>query len=129
MTEAVSKVTEFDLRQFTGTESYQRVDIRGLYLASDGVAYVFRQCRCYWLGDVISSHARKFLRTDFVVWFVRADGGGVIVSAEDGNGGVLHLQKVDYSDLGQYYDLSKPLKIYQQATGDGRATLILPSEY
>ena len=129
MTEAVSKVTEFSLRQFTGTESWQCVDIFKRYLASDGVAYVFKQCRCYWLGDVIASHARKLLRADFVVWFVRADGGGVIVTAEDGNGGVLHRQKVDYSDLGQYYDLSEPLRIYQQATGDGRATLILPSEY
>ena len=129
MTEAVSKVTEFSLRQFTGTESFRPVDIRRRYLASDGVAYVFKQCQCYWLRDMISSYAQMFLLTDFVVWFVRADGVGVIVTAEDGNGNVLRRQKVTYSDLGQYYDLSKPLRIYQQATGDGRATLILPSEY
>lgn len=53
-----ARLTEADLRQFTGTEQWYRHGLNRVVLYTDGAKYVVDQCGAYWLLDEIALSQR-----------------------------------------------------------------------
>jgi len=87
------------LAQFTGTENYYQ--ILPMFVVTDGVKYLMDTADCYWLAQLYGFHlvGIDFNDNAFTVLKLKRTGQGAEVSIEDGNGGVLVKQKIDYTDL------------------------------
>ncbi len=95
-------------------------------LYTEGVQYLAQHAGCYWLLDLVATHARydswreveEFVS---VILKVKDDVGLVIF--DDGNGEIIHKQKIEYTDFP-----FEEIKLFLCWNGDGY-TLMLPSEY
>jgi hypothetical protein len=87
------------LAQFTGTESFYK--ILPLFVVTDGVKYLMEAANCYWLTQMYGLHlvGIVFNEEPFTVLKLTRKKQGAIVRIEDGNGGLLIEQKIDYTDL------------------------------
>jgi hypothetical protein len=87
------------LAQFTGTESFYK--ILPLFVVTDGVKYLMEAANCYWLAQLYGLHlvGIDFNEEPFTVLKLTRKKQGAIVRIEDGNGGLLIEQKIDYTDL------------------------------
>jgi hypothetical protein len=96
---------ETALDGFCGTENYHALTLLGRQLlATDGVEFLCREAKCYWLMDAIASHQRAVLRTiagAFQVWRLRRNnsGSGAVLTCDDGNGFRLKLQRIQFTDF------------------------------
>ena len=111
-----------ELKQFTGTSQYYRIDRKTLL--TDGTFYLCTHTGAFWLMEVFSSHLIE-LKPD--EWFavLRLDlcGDSAKVVIENGNSNVLATQEIEYTDF--------PLnQITLYACWDSEIwVLMLPSEY
>lgn len=113
-------LTQNDLSQFTGTERHFRHALSG-YVYTDGVQYLAEKGKAYWLIDKIlitTRHKQKLQEWGAWKLTVNKDNTALLV-CEDGNGYVLHKEKLDYTDF--------PLETAELWFMNN--TLILPSEY
>jgi hypothetical protein len=112
-----------DLGQFIGTENWYRHPLNPRVTYTDGVKYLADHARAYWLLDKIalSQHLPALKREEFQVWQLRpvAEGGWTI-KVEDGNGGAVYSEKLDYSD----FPLSGGIDLWLSGN-----VIMLPSEY
>ena len=116
-------ITHNDLEQFSGTEKYYRYHS---LLLTDGAFYLAEKAECFWLMDVIWSHAVEnqwFGKEDFITCKLTVqDNAGEIVF-DEGNGNVLVTQHVPFTDF--------PLDHVQLyiVRGDCNLVVMLPGEY
>ena len=120
-------ITEADLGQFCGTTTYYSHPFGGYY--TDGVHFLAERAGAYWLIDAIFSWLPKTRKEEFQVWeLVHGNGGGAMLTAEDGNGHVIARQRIGYTDFPM-----PSVKLYlQRGSIDGEHpawVLMLPSEY
>ena len=111
------------LAGFIGTFTYHshRIGDLQLYL-TDGCDYLRHAAECFWLFDAILSHQtnQKVKEQSFQVWKLRKLSDGTwLLRCEDGNLGIITVQKIKYSDF--------PLDEIDIWVTDGVA--MLPSEY
>lgn len=116
-------LTESDLRQFTGTETWFRHAINRTVLYTEGVRYVAENGGAYWLIDeiaLIQPYDKKVAAEPFQAWklTVRADRTATLV-CEDGNGNLVFTKEIEFTDF--------PLAEIEFYFTDN--TLLLPSEY
>jgi len=123
----IRKVSESDLRQFTGTQAYHRWSILfPRFSLTDGTQYLAEKTQSYWFMDIIGSyqHKPKLLREGFQVWKLKKiKEKEAIVIAEDGNNNKLVTQKIPYTDFFDKYEQDE-IEVYFV---DG--IILLPSEY
>lgn len=50
-----------DLAQFSGTECYHKLTM-GRLKFTDGVAYLCKTAKCYWLADILMSYQHKVMK-------------------------------------------------------------------
>ena len=94
----MSKLTDRDLAQFTGTTCYYRISKQ--HLLTDGTQYLAEQAGCYWIMDAVSSHVTKIDTQDwFVVVHVEVTDHQAVMRYLDGNGRELARQAIPYTDL------------------------------
>lgn len=111
-----------ELRQFTGTTQYYRIDSKTLL--TDGAYYLCTQTGAFWLMAVFSSYLLELKLDDwFTVLKLNVVGNKTTVTIDDGNGNFLATQEIDGSDF--------PLpSITLYGCWDGEYwVLMLPSEY
>lgn len=117
------RLTEADLRQFTGTENWYRHCLNRAVLYTDGAKYVADRCGAYWLLADIAL-AQRFEKgvagEDFQGWklTVNAD-RSALLSCEDGNGKEVFRKIIDFTDF--------PLPSLTLWCVNN--TILLPSEY
>ena len=111
------KLTQSELKQFTGTEHYYRHWTKRIVF-TDGVHYLAEKAGSYWLIDAIASYKRK---EPFQVWVlkVKEDKSAVLTMQEDTGQPVKVRQVIPFTDF--------PLDEITLWLIDG--ILILPSEY
>ena len=66
-----AKLTEADLKQFTGSENWYRHGINRNILFTDGAKHVADEGGAYWLLDVIAGcqrYEKKVAAEEFQVW-------------------------------------------------------------
>jgi hypothetical protein len=116
------------LAQFTGSDSFTKWSI--LYprhVLTDGARFVAEECGAYWLADLIASHQTnaKVRAEEFQVWKLAKYGKGWKASAEDGNGNVIAVQLIGYSD----FPLEEGITLWANRNELNGITILLPSEY
>lgn len=96
-------------------------------LATDGVQYLAKEAKCYWLLDLIVSVQKKLLAEEFLsVKLKRREDGGVSIAIDDGNGKIIYQQECEYSD----FPLDNfTLFITNYLLRGGEMTVMLPTEY
>ena len=120
-TQPVTADLQAGLAMHTGTSRWFR-HWGGQIIYTEGVQFLAREAKAYWLLDLIASWCREqALRGEgFIVWklLVNADRSAIAI-AEDGNGRELTRQNIHATDF--------PLDEISLYLTDG--TLLLPSEY
>jgi hypothetical protein len=102
MTKA-ARLTEADLRHFTGSENWYRHGVNRNVSFTDGAKYVADEGGAYWLLDeiaIIQPHDKRVATEEFQVWklVVRPDRTATL-SCEDGNGNVVFAKQIEYTDF------------------------------
>jgi hypothetical protein len=118
-----SKLTESDLSQFTGTESWYRHGINRNILFTDGAKYVADRGGAYWLLDAIAI-AQRFEKSvvaeEFQVWKLKVNEDRTAsLTCDDGNDNIVYTQRIAFTDF--------PLAEIKFYFTDN--TILLPSEY
>ena len=98
-----SKLTEADLRLFTGSENWYRHGINRNVLFTDGAKHVADAGGAYWLLDeiaIIQPHDKRVSAEGFQVWklAVRPDRTATL-TCEDGSGKVVFTKEIAYTDF------------------------------
>jgi hypothetical protein len=120
-----SKATKLqnELSKFTGTELYHRM--LPTFVVTDGVKYLMDAADCYWLTQLYGLQLVDidFNEEPFTVLKLTRKGHGAIVRIEDGNGGMLVEQRIDYTDF-----VLDSITLYASWGGE-HWLCMLPSEY
>jgi hypothetical protein len=124
MTEINTGEIRSTLGHFTGTENWYRHSLARSITYTDGVKYVGEACGAYWLIDkiaILNQFEGKFKSEEFQVWTFSVNTKECVgvLTAEDGNGNVVHTEKLDYTD----FPLDE-IKFYFTNN-----VIMLPSEY
>jgi hypothetical protein len=98
-----AKLSDADLRQFSGTEQWYRHALNRNILFTDGAKYVADEGGAYWLLDEIAlaqRYEKRVARQPFQVWklAVNADRTGTI-TVEDGNYNVVFTKPIEFTDF------------------------------
>jgi hypothetical protein len=97
------KLTEADLAQFTGTETWYRHAINRNVLYTEGVQFLAERGGAYWLLDaiaIIQPHNKRVAAEEFQVWklVVRPDRRATL-TCDDGNGNIVFTKEIEYTDF------------------------------
>ncbi|HTV34017.1 MAG TPA: hypothetical protein VME69_13110 [Methylocella sp.] len=118
-----SKLSEADLRQFTGTENWYRHGINRNVVFTDGAKYVADRGGAYWLLDAIAiaqHRERDVAFEEFQVWRLKVNADrSASLTCDDGNGNIVYTQNIPFTDF--------PLDEIKLYFTDN--TILLPSEY
>ena len=119
MKNTTSSTLQADLLQFRGTEQYYK-HFTGL-IYTDGIFYVARVFKAYWIIDLVASYQskKKVRQEPFQVYSIKVKENTAIVTITDGNDNILASQKIEYTDLPM-----EELQLYCV-----NKVLMLPSEY
>jgi hypothetical protein len=118
-------LTQQDLDQFTGTETYYRHPLSAGITYTEGVQFMAERAGAYWLLDIIVSaqHEKTVKCEEFQVWKLNLNtvekDGTATVTCEDGDGTVVYTQDIQYTDF--------PLPSITLFFTNG--VILLPSEY
>jgi hypothetical protein len=118
----MSALTQEDLHQFTGTETWYRHVLNREMLYTEGVQYFAENAGngAYWFLDIVATEFFGLLRKEpFMLIELRVVGGSAVIVAEDGNGNEVYRRDIDYTDC--------PPGVWKFYLTDN--VLLLPSEY
>jgi hypothetical protein len=98
-----SKLTESELRHFTGTENWYRHPLNRKVFFSDGAKHVADHGGAYWLLDIIACAQRydkRVAATRFQVWKLSVGPGrkGLVI-CENGNRKLVCRQCLEFTDF------------------------------
>ncbi len=113
-------LTQNDLEQFTGTETWWKHALSG-YTYTDGIKYLAEKAQAYWLIDkilIITRYKKKLQEWGSWTLTVNKDKTALLV-CDDGNGNKLFSEKIDYTT----FPLEKVSVWFENGV------LILPSEH
>jgi hypothetical protein len=119
-------LTQKALDNFTGTEHHYIHALSG-FKYTDGVKYLADEAKAYWLLDkilILIRHKKK-VQVDFSVWkldvkeHILNSNLPATLTCEDGNGNVLHKEKIEYTDFPMSY-----VEVWYE-----QGVLLLPSEH
>lgn len=115
----MTKLSQSELNQFTGTECYYRHWLGHKY--TDGVKFLAEKAGAYWLIDAVMSYQAKFKDIPFQDWelTVEEDKTAVLTMKEDSDKPELVRQRIPLTDF--------PMPYAELYFIDG--VLLLPSEY
>ena len=98
-----ARLSERDLRQFTGSENWYRHGINPNVLYTDGANYVAEEGGAYWLLDAIAisqRYEKRVAAEPFQVWTlkVNSDRTASLVCG-DGNDNIVYTQHIPFTDF------------------------------
>ena len=118
-----AKLSESDLRQFTGTENWHRFGINRKVLCTDGAKYVADEGGAYWLLDAIAIaqlYEKSVAGEGFQVWTLKVkDDRTASLICDDGKDNIVYTQHIAFTDF--------PLDEIKFYFTDN--VILLPSEY
>ena len=117
------KLSEFHLRQFTGSENWYRHGINRKVLFTDGAKYVADEAGAYWLLDAIAIaqlSENAVTGEEFQLWTLKVNEDRTAsLVCDDGNDNIVYTQHIAFTDF--------PIdEIRFYFTNN---TILLPSEY
>ncbi|MCL2659961.1 MAG: hypothetical protein FWD64_05525 [Acidobacteriaceae bacterium] len=118
-------LTETDLRQFHGTETWFRHWGNRSMTYTEGVQYMAERGGAYWLIDeiAISQSLPAVKREEFQVWTLTLSDAdtkfGAVLTCDDGNDNIVYTKKIPFTDF--------PLSTIKFYCTDN--VIMLPGEY
>jgi hypothetical protein len=99
----MTKLTQSDLDQFTGSENWYRHGINREILFTDGAKFLADQAGAYWLLDeiaIIQPYDKRVSAEEFQVWklTVRPDHTSTL-TCDDGNGNIVFTKGIEFTDF------------------------------
>jgi hypothetical protein len=96
-----AKLTQADLAQFTGTETWFRHGICRNVLYTDGVQYLAEHGECYWLIDKIATlqSIPRIKSEEFQVWRLKVTNNTATLTCEDGNDNAVYSEHITFTDF------------------------------
>jgi len=117
------KLSEFHLRQFTGSENWYRHGINRNVLFTDGAKHVADKGGAYWLLDAIAIaqlYEKAVTGEEFQVWTLKVNENRTAsLVCDDGNDNIVYTQHIEFTDF--------PIDEIRLYFTDN--TILLPSEY
>ena len=109
------------LKSFTGTQQYFFHPLFKAFKYTDGVRFLAKNAKCYWLLELIFSHQnfKEIKREDFQKWTLKKIDDACTVTVSDGNGNNIKTIEISFTDF--------PLQEFNLWFCNG--VLLLPSEY
>ena len=131
--EKIDKLTEAELRQFTGTENWYRHNLARTVLYTDGVQYLAEKAGAYWLIDIIATESvmlPNLKGEGFQVWKLTIDtqGSGADLVVDDGNGNELHRRHIAFTDF-PLPEITLWCNENEDPSVNAKRVIMLPSEY
>jgi len=118
-----AKLSEENLRQFTGTENWHRFGVNRKVLCTDGAKYVADEGGAYWLLDAIAItqlYEKGVACEGFQIWTLKVkDDRTASLVCDDGNDNIVYTQHIEFTDF--------PLDEIKLYFTDN--VILLPSEY
>ena len=118
-----NQITQADLQQFTGSETWYRHALVRDVLYTDGAQFLAERAGAYWLLDEIALAQRaspKVAAEAFQVWTLTvADDASAMLTCGDGNGETVLAKPIAFTD----FPLNKVTLYFCNQT------ILLPSEY
>src|SRR5271168_3126450 len=97
-----AKLTEADLRQFTGSENWYRHGINRNVLFTDGAKYVADEGGAYWLLDAIAicqRYEKRVASERFQLWKLKVNADRTAtLTCDNGDGNVVYTQRIEFTD-------------------------------
>jgi hypothetical protein len=98
-----ARLTERDLRQFTGSEHWYQHSLNRNVTYTDGAKHVADEGGAYWLLDTIAicqRHEKNVAAQGFQVWTlkVREDRSASLI-CDDGNDNIVYTQDIEFTDF------------------------------
>ena len=114
-------LTQADLDNCTGTETYHRISMLAKFNSTDGVKVLADKGKAYWLIDAIASYQMYPVvrNMEFQFWTLITKNRKGILTLTDGDGKVIKKQEIPYTDF--------PLSRVQLYLTNN--VLLLPGEY
>ena len=130
-------LTQSDLDQFIGTETYHRAFPR--FFLTDGAKFLAEKAGAWWfVADLIWSHQKNVGRNairqgtsnEFQVWTLKKNKttAGAKAECDDGNGKRLAVQRIEWTD----FPLDEVKLYVQRSWSESQGyflVVMLPSEY
>jgi hypothetical protein len=98
-----ARLSEADLRQFTGSEHWYRHALNRNVLYTDGAKYIADEGGAYWLLDSIAlaqASEKRVAAEEFQVWklLVKPDRSATLI-CEDGNYNIVFSHELSFTDF------------------------------
>ena len=98
-----ARLSQHDLRQFTGSENWYQHRINRNVLYTDGAKYVADEGGAHWLLDeiaIIQPYNKAVAAEGFQAWTlaVRPDHSATL-TCDDGNGNTVFSKEIEYTDF------------------------------
>ena len=97
------KITEADLRNFTGSEHWYRFGLDPRITCTDGAKYVADQGGAYWLLDEIAlaqKSEKAVAAEEFQVWVLKVNADRTAsLSCGDGNNNTVYTKEIPFTDF------------------------------
>lgn len=117
------KLSEFHLRNFTGSENWYRHGINRRVVFTDGAKYVADEGGAYWLLDAIAIaqlYEKSVSGEAFQIWTLKvSEDRTASLICDDGNDNTVYTQNIEFTDF--------PITEIKFFFTDN--TILLPSEY
>ncbi len=98
-----NKLTEADLRNFTGSEHWYRHGLVRTILFTDGAKYVADEGGAYWLLDEIAlaqRYEKRVMAERFQVWTLKVNADHTAtLTCGDGNNNAVYTKEIPFTDF------------------------------
>lgn len=94
-------LTEADLHQFTGTETWFRHSLNRKMLYTEGVQFFAEKAGhgAYWFLDIVATELMMLHKEEpFLAITLASKDGKATITADDGNDRVLYTREIEYTD-------------------------------
>lgn len=121
----VSKISEYSLSEFTGSDSFFKHWLGKNYIMTQGVHYLTENGAA-WLIDAIFSHqvTNKVRSCSFQVWTLEVTDSSALLTCKGDEDDLIVEQKINFTD----FPLEK-ITLWCVPNELNGLTLLLPSEY
>lgn len=92
-------ITQNDLKQFTGTDGYTRINFFGKRVLLTNGANYLAENGAFWLINIIMSVFPRWKEEEFVSVKLTVKNEEGLVVIDDGNGNIIYSQKIEFTDF------------------------------